>query len=281
MIYNHIKDSYYHLDRFLGTGGSSSVFLATELRSNWMVAIKIPRKDKHLSKMKESDFLQNEYKKMKIFESHPNILNCIWTHTNGFIEINGELSEISYNVIEYSSNGTLRNVIKRTGPLSEDLVKFYFIQIWHAVAYIHSFGIAHMDIKLDNILLDEFFNVKLADFGVSVDVSATGGFADWFWGTAGYMAPEVAHWFPTETYDAYKADVFSLGMWLYFMMFGEFPIEDNHDTWSENDSETIGWVTSLKCSFEAKKLWNRTTSEFQELIGNMLNKNLLMNPSTK
>ena len=214
---------------------------------------------------------------MKIFQPHPNILNCIWTHKNGVIEINGDFKEITYNVVEYSANGTLGYVIKRTGPLSEDLVKFYFTQIWYAVAYIHSFGIAHMDIKLDNLLLDEYFNIKLADFGVAIDVSATGGFADWICGTPGYIAPEVVHLLPTETFDAYKADIFSLGMWLYIMLFGEFPIKENYDTWSENDSETIGWVTSLKCSFEAKKLWNRTSSELQELIGNMLS----MDPDTR
>ena len=61
MIYNHIEDSYYILGRLLGTGGSSNVFLATELRSNTKVALKILRKDKHFSKIQEISFLENEY----------------------------------------------------------------------------------------------------------------------------------------------------------------------------------------------------------------------------
>ena len=188
-------------------------------------------------------------------------------------------SEIVYNVIEFAKNGSLSTIIKYTGGFDETVAKFYFTQIWHAVAYIHSFGIAHMDIKLDNILLDEFFNAKLADFGISVDVSKTEGLSDCICGTANYMAPEVAHLLPTETYDAYKADVYSLGMCLYLMLFGELPLEENYDTCSMEDSETIGWITGLKPSENCKKKWDLSSCHLQELVGNMLSMDPDVRPS--
>ena len=127
-----------------------------------------------------------------------------------------------------------------------------------------------MDIKLENILLDEFFNAKLADFGISQDVSETNGFSGNICGTKHYMAPEICHLLPSETYDAYKADIYSLGMWLYIMLFGEFPVNESSETCSVDDSETIGWITGLKNPTEIKKQWNNTSIELQDLLGSML-----------
>ena len=270
MIYNQANNSLYVLEKLIGIGGSSNIFLSTHLQNKNKVAIKLLKKDKCFDKHKEIKILQNEHRKMMTVEAHPNILKTLESCVTHQFEDDGTLSEVIFNIIQFAENGSLAYFIRKSGGLGEDIAKFYLIQIWHAIAYVHSLEIAHMDIKLDNILLDEFFNVKLADFGVSVDVSATGGFADWFWGTAGYMAPEVAHLLPTETYDAYKADIYSLGMWLYVMLFGEFPIKENYDTWSVDDSEIIGWVTGLKCSIQTKKLWWWASDELQELIGNML-----------
>ena len=246
MIYYQANNSLYVLEKLIGIGGSSNIFLSSDLQNNKKVAIKLLKKVTSFDKHKEIKMLQNEHKRMETVEAHPNILKSIDFWTSQQLKDNGSFYEAAFNVLEFAENGSLALFIRKTGGFGEDIAKFYFAQIWHAVAYVHSFGIAHMDIKLDNILLDEFFNAKLADFGVSVDVSATGGFADWFWGTAGYMAPEVAHLLPTETYDAYKADVFSLGMWLYVMLFGEFPIKDDYDSCSVDESEIIGWILIIK-----------------------------------
>ena len=88
------------------------------------------------------------------------------------------------------------------------------------------------------------------------------------------MTPEVAYLLPTETYDAYKADVFSLGIRLYVMLFGEFPINESYDTWSEDDSGSIGCITGLKWSSEIKKQWDSISCDLQDLIGNLLSLDL-------
>ena len=95
--------------------------------------------------------------------------------------------------------------------------------------------------------------MKVADLGISMDVSQTNGLSDIIRGTLWYMAPEVSHLLPTESYDAFKADIYSLGMSLYVMIFGEYPLEDKlSETYFEYESETIGWITGLKCSNESK-----------------------------
>lgn len=70
-----------------------------------------------------------------------------------------------YNALEYAQNGAFSTYIRQTGPLEESLARMFAFQICSAIAHMHSLGLAHLDIKLENILLDEFFNVKVADLG--------------------------------------------------------------------------------------------------------------------
>lgn len=134
---------------------------------------------------------------------------------------------------------------------------------------MHKHGYAHMDVKLENILLDARFNAKVADMGVSLDVSGTNGQCDSRRGTVCYMAPEVNHLLAGETYDAYKADIYSLGMCLYVLIFGEFPIKESEENSTTFDSDTMGCQTGLKCSFGAKQ-WNCLSEACQELLSSML-----------
>ena len=84
------------------------------------------------------------------------------------------------------------------------------------------------------------------------------------------MAPEINYLLPTETYNAYRADIYSLGICLYVLVFGEFPVKDESEDSTFDDTETIGGITGLKCSFDCKKKWQQISYELQELLGNML-----------
>jgi len=80
--------------------------------------------------------------------------------------------------------------------------------------------VAHRDIKLDNILLDSKGNTKIIDFGLaSMDEDEVHGCRN-FVGSPEYVAPEIIQ---RKPYSGYKADVYSLGMVLYCMLFGQFP----------------------------------------------------------
>lgn len=263
-------DREFVLETFIGQGGSSKVYKAIHPLTNQDYAIKILRKDRGISSEKGEIIMREEHDRMVMLQGHPNILKSYGTFPNGRLSIEYGTTDVLYNVLELAENGTFSKFIKTTGGLGEDLVKFSFMQITHALQYIHSQGIAHMDIKLENILLDKFFNCKIADLGVALDVSKTDGFTDSRRGTSCYMAPEVYYLLPTETFDAYKADIYSLGICLYVLVFGEFPLKDDSEDSTLFDTETIGGITGLKCSIDCKKKWSMISTELQQLLGNML-----------
>ena len=70
-------------------------------------------------------------------------------------------------VMELCPGGDLLNYVRKRRKLTEPSAKYLFKQIMQGIAYMHSIGIVHRDIKLDNILLDGKGNVKIGDFGVS------------------------------------------------------------------------------------------------------------------
>lgn len=86
---------------------------------------------------------------------------------------------------------------------------------------MHSQGIIHRDIKLDNILLDEDFNPRIIDFGISSIIKKGEMIMD-TGGTPAYLAPEViAAWGDV----CLKSDVWSLGVLLYLLTFGKVPFK--------------------------------------------------------
>ena len=160
-------------------------------------------------------------------------------------------------VLEKVSGGELYDRIARAGrprPLEEAEARRIFGGISAAVSHCHAHGIAHLDLKLENILLTEDGGVKLIDFGLSHAYRPRGdggsrldrardpgrGAHDGarpgyhretplqnLVGSSGYAAPEV--WFNCGGYDGLTADVWSMGVILYLMLFGFFPFSRDDD----------------------------------------------------
>jgi serine/threonine protein kinase len=80
--------------------------------------------------------------------------------------------------------------------------------------YLHSNGVCHRDLKLDNILLDSEYNCKIIDFGFATELKGkdSSGFNNSFIGTASYMAPEILY---GHKYQGHVADLFALGVILF------------------------------------------------------------------
>ncbi|CAH1790870.1 unnamed protein product [Owenia fusiformis] len=94
--------------------------------------------------------------------------------------------------MEYCGGGSLQDIYHMTGPLNEPQIAFICRETLKGLEYLHSKGKMHRDIKGANILLDEAGSVKLADFGVSAQITATMCKRKSFIGTPYWMAPEVA-----------------------------------------------------------------------------------------
>ena len=101
--------------------------------------------------------------------------------------------------------------MRNQDALVENITSYYAEQLISALHFIHLKGYAHLDIKLDNILLDNYFNVLISDFGSALKVNDQ-PFTSVRRGTTKYMAPEVLNLQEDETFDAYKADMYSLGI---------------------------------------------------------------------
>eukprot|EP01119_Soliformovum_irregulare_P009138 TRINITY_DN22295_c0_g1_i1.p1 TRINITY_DN22295_c0_g1~~TRINITY_DN22295_c0_g1_i1.p1 ORF type:complete len:263 (-),score=74.56 TRINITY_DN22295_c0_g1_i1:8-796(-) len=114
-------------------------------------------------------------------------------------------------------------MVDRNGePIEEAMGRRIFLQILKAVMYIHSKGIAHRDLKLDNIMIDRMGRTKIVDFGLC-KTKKTEHCTDRV-GSGAYCAPEIVHY--SKPYDGKVADVYSLGVILFSLLFGFYPFTE-------------------------------------------------------
>ncbi len=105
--------------------------------------------------------------------------------------------------------------------LIDEELRFIFKQICGAVNYCHSQNIIHRDIKMENILINEQRQIKLIDFGFSVQIGLENKLTV-YCGTPSYMAPEIHS---KKDYFGPPVDVWALGVMLYVMSCGRFPFK--------------------------------------------------------
>lgn len=126
-------------------------------------------------------------------------------------------------VLEYAG-GELFDYIVQNGKMREDEARRFFQQIICAVEYCHRHKIVHRDLKPENLLLDESFNVKIADFGLS-NIMTDGNFLKTSCGSPNYAAPEVIS---GKLYAGPEVDVWSCGVILYVLLTGRLPFDDDY-----------------------------------------------------
>ena len=202
----------YSLERELGRGGMGVVYLAREVRLDRLVAIKLlPPARASDAKLRER-FLREARTAAKL--SHPHIIPIFTVD---------EVGEFVFFAMAYVAGETLTERVVRRGPLAPSEAARVLREIAWALAYAHSQGLVHRDVKPDNIMLEDASGRGLvADFGIAGQVRGAAGLdGGEVIGTPEFMSPEQAL---GEHVDA-RSDLYALGVVGFFALSGKLPFE--------------------------------------------------------
>ncbi|KAM7280842.1 hypothetical protein ACFE04_007976 [Oxalis oulophora] len=205
----------YQICDEIGRGRFGAVHRCVSRESNQPFAVKSISKKSISNDSIDSQCLLYEPKILSLVSPHPNIVQIFNLY---------EDEDNLHMILELCRpNHDLFNLIATNGRLTEKTSRPIMSQLMSAIDHVHKCGVAHRDIKPDNIFFDLDNNVKVGDFGSAVVVydeeRMMGGCCSGVVGTPYYVAPEVLS---GMEYNGEKADVWSAGVVLYIMIAG-FP----------------------------------------------------------
>lgn len=204
----------YQLERRLGAGGMSTVFLARDSVLERLVAVKLLAE--HLSD--DEDFVAR-FRREALAAArlqHPNIVQV-------FDSGEDQPSTRHFIVMEYVNGPSCADLLRETPKLAIEQTVDIVRGACHGLDYAHRAGVIHRDVKPGNLLIsDETNSVKLADFGIAkaaeqTRITQVGAVL----GTAAYLSPEQA----TGEEAGPQSDIYSLGVCAYQFLAGRLPYE--------------------------------------------------------
>lgn len=238
----------YHLCEELGRGRFGVVHRCYSPLSAHSFACKSIDK-RSLSDPTDRRCLDVEPKILRLLSACPNVLRLHHVYDN---------DDYLYLVTDLCDGGDLYDRLASGNRFSERDAAAIFNQLMVAVAFCHRVGVAHRDIKPDNILFDSRGRLKLADFG-SAEVFGVSSEMSGVVGTPYYVAPEVLM---GRNYDE-KVDVWSAGVILYTMLAGVPPF------YGEGPAETFEAVLRRSLRFPTK-IFRSVSAEAKDLLRKMI-----------
>lgn len=210
---SHKLKQRYVVVRKLGQGTYGKVQLAINKETRLEVAIKTIKK----KRIQNEQDLQRIRREIQILSSvtHPHIVHIYEVFEN---------RDKMVLVMEYAAGGELFDYLSEHHCLSDEEARRIFRQIVSACYYCHQNNICHRDLKLENILLDEFGNAKIADFGLSTVFGRDAGLVT-YCGSPLYASPEIVSGTP---YRGPEVDCWSLGVLLYTLVYGAMPFDGSN-----------------------------------------------------
>ena len=214
-------------DEKFGSGGFGQIFLAKDGEEGedkkHLYVIKIPLEDKMTGEDKK--VFNNEIDILNILSKIPkNKYTSIIYDSQKFDEGEG----LPFYVMDFFSKGLLYDYVV-SGNMNERIAKYIFRKIILGFQFLHSNGICHLDIKIENIILDKDFWPVIIDFGFSKKYKNENGEITPLTidkGTPHYVAPEIQR---GEKFNGEKADIFSLGATLFVLVTGNYGFRDSKE----------------------------------------------------
>jgi eukaryotic-like serine/threonine-protein kinase len=199
----------YRIDAEVARSGMASIYRATDLRDERVVALKIPHPDLEADPILFDRFSRESAIGEKL--DHPKVMRVF----------GGEKHSRIYMVMEWCDGRLLRQILAE-GRLPQERAIRIAIAILEALQYIHANGVVHRDLKPENIMVDANDNIKLIDFGIAGDSAArrlTYANLTATLGTPNYISPEQV----TGKRGDGRSDLFAVGVLLYEMLTGQQP----------------------------------------------------------
>lgn len=201
-------DGRYQVRSRIARGGMATVYLATDLRLERRVAIKIMHGHLADDNAFKSRFIQEARSAARL--AHPNVVNVF---------DQGQDADAAYLVMEYLPGITLRDLLKDYGKLTPEQTVDILEAVLSGLAAAHKAGIVHRDIKPENVLLADDGRIKISDFGLARAVNNNTATGQALLGTIAYLSPELV----TRGIADARSDIYALGIMIFEMLTGEQP----------------------------------------------------------
>lgn len=269
-----VLDDKYYLEKIIGNGLTSKVFLASDIKDclkKYAIKILTHKRfiDSFKAEKKAIDLLTN-YQERSQVNCFKNIVKQYDIKLGVLVEGRNELKVI-YTVSEYESKGELFDFIKNKN-FSEKSARTLFLNILQSVQMCHHAGFCHRDLKLDNIFVNENFEIKLGDFGFSKEYDGKTFLNDQC-GTKYYIAPEILEMTP---YDGFKVDLFSLGIILFAIVVGNFPFQ-----MTKRKDKTFEMIRKKRFNDFWKEVEKFTQVTYTEALKDLFNSLVAVNPKER
>ncbi|KAJ3423454.1 map/microtubule affinity-regulating kinase [Anaeramoeba flamelloides] len=207
----NFKDLFY-IKNTLGCGSNGKVKLGINKQSGEKVSIKVIKKKQNDVAVEIRKSLKKQIKILKTI-NHSNVLHfkrCFQTKHKYYL------------VSEYIDGEELLALLNTCIRFKNNFARKIFIQLVNAIHHCHNLDIAHLDIKLENIIVTKNGNIQLIDFDVAT-FTQKNRLLKTFCGSPLYQAPEIVS---KQAYDGKKVDIWCLGVVLYTMLCGKHPFRE-------------------------------------------------------
>ena len=210
VVLQDIVGGRYRLQKLIGEGGTSKVYLAVDTQDGQLIAVKQIKRDRIVIPGQEHPLLTEIRMQEKLY--HP-AFHKVW-----------EEEEFLYVAMDYVEGTALDEVLREKGARSEDLAVDWAKQLCRALVYLHGFRppVIYRDMKPGNIILQADGKLKLVDFGTAREFSGKKKKDTQSLGTPGYAAPEQ---YKRGRQSDVRTDIYCLGVTMYHILTGHDPSE--------------------------------------------------------